>query len=83
MDQGVPGQWWEHTSKVNDEMTYTCDSKLGSPAATDCIKLLSQLPPGSDKIELGPGNVRFLTLSKLIENPTRPIFNLPCTNFSY
>lgn len=66
MDQGVPGQWWEHTSKVDDEMTYTCDSKLGSPAATDCIKLLSQLPHGSDNIELGPGNVRFLSLGKSI-----------------
>lgn len=68
MEQGVPGKWWEYTRKVDDEMTYTCDSKLGSPGSVDCIKLLSQLPYASDYVALGPENVRFFSSSQSVEH---------------
>ncbi|KAL9122289.1 MAG: hypothetical protein Q9187_001153 [Circinaria calcarea] len=56
--------WWQ-ASVGADEMTYECDSKLGTPHITDCFHLeYSALGAPSDSINLTPGAPKILSSSK-------------------
>ena len=48
--------WWDMVARaMKNEMTYTCDAKLGTPSESDCNELpLSQLGPTSDFIRITP-----------------------------
>ena len=63
MQRGTTAPWWT-APEMGDQMTYECNSKLGTPRATDCSQLLSQLGAPSDSIQVAPGAVRFLSSSK-------------------
>lgn len=62
MRRGGPVKWWSSVLAVND-MTYECDSKLGSPKVIDCTQVGSQLGAMSDSVQVGAGEVRFLSSS--------------------
>ena len=55
--------WWERPSQP-DEMTYECDAGLGSPEVVDCAQLQYQLGVKSDSLQIGAGEVRFLSSSE-------------------
>ena len=61
--EGVLGPWWGFDLNAVDEMTYTCDTNLGSPNGIDCIKLQDQIGPSSDTIHVGPGSPTFFSSS--------------------
>ena len=59
--------WWLSASQssTHDEMTYECDTALGSPAVVDCTQVeWNQLGPPSDTVRVGPGMVQFLHSSE-------------------
>ena len=59
--------WWLSASRslADDEMTYECDTSLGSPAVADCSQVeWSQLGPPSDTVTVGPNNVQFMHSSE-------------------
>ena len=59
--------WWDRATQLSqaallasDEMTYVCDSALGSPSTVDCSQVeSSQLGSPSDTLQVGP-SVTFL-----------------------
>lgn len=55
--------WWQRPSQPN-EMTYDCDAGLGGPKVVDCTQLQYQLGVKSDNLQIGAGEVRFLSSSK-------------------
>ena len=59
--------WWDFPSSAEtDEMTYECDSGLGSPSVTDCAQVeWHQLGPTSDTLAVGPGSTQFLHSGQL------------------
>ena len=61
-DREAPS-WWDYRPESQvDEMTYECDTKLGSPRSVDCSKLeYSQLGAGSDTIQISPQVPRILS----------------------
>ena len=59
--------WWLSASQssAHDEMTYECDTSLGSPVVADCAQVeWNQLGPPSDTLTVGPQNVHFLHSSR-------------------
>lgn len=77
MHRGGEEPWWKIVAA--DKMTYECDSKLGSPKAIDCTQVRSQLGATSDSVQVGAGEVRFLSSSKIIISP--PLLPSPKTDF--
>lgn len=55
--------WWERPLQP-DEMTYECDAGLGNPKVVDCTQLQYQLGVKSDDLQIGAGEVRFLSSSE-------------------
>ena len=68
LTRGSTLPWWNPTSQVSDEMTYTCDSHLGSPATADCDHLQYDLDSSMNNLQLAAGEVRFLSSSMYTEN---------------
>lgn len=62
MTRGGPVAWWSPSlSLASNEMTYECDSGLGSPSTVDCAQIeWGQLGPASDAIAVGPEKITFL-----------------------
>lgn len=83
---GLTVPWWQASVGAH-EMTYECDSKLGSPHATDCFHLeYSALGAPSDSIKVTPGVPKILSSSKeirkffgniVLANPTQISVALP------
>ena len=64
MKGGDPMPWWDKTTLPTDEMTYECDSNLGSPATRDCAHVeWDQLGASTDTMTLVSGEVKFLSSS--------------------
>ena len=62
--------WWSPQG-ASDEMTYTCDADLGSPALVDCAQIQWQgLGPPSDTITIVPGVTKFISQSKNRPKPS-------------
>ena len=60
--------WWLSASSsiAADDMTYECDTSLGSPTVADCSQVeWSQLGPPSDTVTVGPDQVQFMHSSEL------------------
>ena len=66
MRTGGSVPWWSApVNPVEDDMTYECDSKLGSPKEVDCAHVeWEELGPNTDVVELVPGVVKTLASSK-------------------
>ena len=62
--RGSKQPWWSPNIQPSDEMTYTCDSRLGSPTTADCERLQDALDSSKDTLQLAAGEVRFLSSSK-------------------
>ncbi|KAL9122948.1 MAG: hypothetical protein Q9187_000503 [Circinaria calcarea] len=58
-ERDVP--WWLHHSLAPDEMTYDCDAALGSPKAMDCSKLQNQIRSRAGNVQVGLGEVKYLS----------------------
>ena len=71
MRRGGRVPWWSGGLQAAGDMTYECDSKLGSPKVLDCTQVRSQLGATSDSIQVGAGEVKFFSSSK---NPKTYIF---------
>lgn len=67
MHRGGRTTWWAG-GQAADDMTYECDSKLGSPKVFDCTQVHSQLGATSDSVQVGAGEVKFLSSSKNANN---------------
>ena len=39
MKPGGDTPWWQQVPDSADQMSYTCDAKLGAPSASDCAKV--------------------------------------------
>ena len=63
---GTSTPWWYFEgSQTPNQMTYECDTGLGSPTPLDCTDIeWNQLRPASETLEVGPNNVTFLTRSE-------------------
>ena len=70
---GRPSAWWsffrgaggddDDDDSQSSDMLYTCDAKLGTPKAVDCSLLAySGLGPPSDRVTVGPGSSKPLSL---------------------
>ena len=64
LTRGSMQPWWNPSIQSSDEMTYTCDSRLGSPATADCERLQYTLDSSKDTLQLAAREVRFLSSSK-------------------
>ena len=67
MKRGGSVPWW-HYSTLPDDMTYECDSNLGSPSVADCIQIEWQQinSVASDTLRMGPSQVSFYHSSKQV-----------------
>ena len=58
---GSSPSWYNtptETESLSDEMTYECDSGLGSPTVADCSSVeWAQLGPASDTLSVGPNTI--------------------------
>ena len=63
MSRGSIVPWWSYSLAVlEDQMTYACDAKLGTPKSADCTALeYSELGPDSDTVTIGPEVLKFLS----------------------
>ena len=61
MQGGGEKPWWSHPTLPPDEMTYSCDPKLGDPTPVDCSKLRYELGAGSDILQIEPDNIKFIS----------------------
>ena len=66
MQRGGSSPWWTRSNADSDEMTYECDGNLGSPQEVDCAQVEYQLDGLSDTIQIGPGEVKFLSSSEYL-----------------
>ena len=65
MRRGLSTTWWQLGGLSDVEMTYECDSDLGSPALADCTHIEWQgLGPTTDTVYFGPGAAKFFSSSK-------------------
>ena len=68
MRRGGTTPWWTLPLQKS-EMTYECDSSLGSPPIVDCTQVeWQQLGAASDSLTLGPGKVTFFHSSEWVVN---------------
>ena len=59
------GTWWQAALSPPDDMTYECDTSLGSPTPMDCSQLQWQgFGNPSDSIQIIPGNPKSFFSSK-------------------
>ena len=67
MKRGGSNPWWQYSTSP-DEMTYECDSNLGSPSVVDCAQIEWQQIDGAttDTLTVGPSQVSFYHSSKFI-----------------
>ena len=71
MESGGNIMWWDdQPSQTTDDMTYACETDLGSPSITDCTQIEwnqlgpASINPPSDTVTVGPGIVQFFHSSK-------------------
>ena len=73
MKRGGSLDWWDPRDTPSNDMTYTCDADLGSPALVDCAQIQWQdLGSPSDTITVGPDVTKFLSQSENCSNTTSP-----------
>ena len=68
MRTGGNRPWWSNAGDPvgEDEMTYECDAKLGSPKEVDCAQVeWGELGAGNDAIDLVSGVAKTLSSSTL------------------
>ena len=58
--------WWNPTIQPTNEMYYTCEPLLGSPATADCNHLQYNFDNSMKNMKLTAGEVRFLSSSRFL-----------------
>ena len=64
MRRGGTTPWWSNVPPGSQQMSYSCDPNLGSPSTLDCSRLRYSLDNKADNIQLGQGEVKFISSGK-------------------